>query len=56
MTFVRHLLGLLRLDGFEAHVVFGAERLVERDRKRLAHELQRAVTQSFGSIPLPHHA
>ncbi len=47
MTFVPHLSRLLRLPGFEARLVFGPEPIVDRDRKRLARRLQRAVAERF---------
>jgi 1-acyl-sn-glycerol-3-phosphate acyltransferase len=42
-AFVPHLLGLLRLPGFEARIVIGDAPIVEADRKTLARSLERAV-------------
>jgi 1-acyl-sn-glycerol-3-phosphate acyltransferase len=43
MTFVPHVLGLLRLCWIEARVDFGAEPIAAHDRKELAARLHRAV-------------
>jgi len=49
-TFVPHLVDLLRLSHFEAHVSFAAEPIASSDRKDLAARLHRAVVQRF--VPL----
>ena len=47
MTLGPHILELLRLSGFEAHIVFGEELIRDPDRKALAQRLQRAVASCF---------
>lgn len=44
MPFVRHLLTLLGLPEIRARLVFGAEPIVESERKELARRLHRAVS------------
>lgn len=50
MTLTDHLFGLLRLPGFEAEILFGAEPMVDEERKALAARLGRAVA---GKLDLP---
>lgn len=45
--FFGHLLGLLRLTGFDARLHFGDEAIVESDRKRLAGRLHAAISSDF---------
>jgi 1-acyl-sn-glycerol-3-phosphate acyltransferase len=47
MTFVKHFLDLLTLPGFRSIVTFGAEPVTAEDRKSLAAEAWRAVTDEF---------
>lgn len=47
MTFGPHLLKLLRLPGFHATVVFGAQSFREDDRKILAQKLRHAIEEQF---------
>ncbi len=49
--FVPHFLGLLRMSGFSARIVFGADPVQESDRKSLARSLHSAVASRF--IPMP---
>ena len=42
-----HVKELLRMSGFEARIVFGAEPVLDCDRKALAARLHRAVASSF---------
>lgn len=50
MTLGPHLLGLCRLPRIEATIRFGADPIVERDRKLLADRLQRAVAAQFTPV------
>ncbi len=50
MTFVKHLLGLVRLPSFHARVTFGNEPILDRDRKALATRLSRAVLSQFEPV------
>lgn len=50
MTFHRHLWTMLSLPGFEAHVHFGREPVVGRNRKQMAVELHQRVTDQLVSI------
>ncbi len=50
MTLGPHLLGLCRLPRIEATIRFGADPIVERDRKLLAERLQRAVAEQFTPV------
>lgn len=47
MGFMPHLLGLMRLTRIEARVQFGAEAIVEADRKLLAEKLWQANHEIF---------
>jgi 1-acyl-sn-glycerol-3-phosphate acyltransferase len=47
MTFPKHLFGLLKLKGFRADLAFGADAIVESDRKALAGRLWAAVSARF---------
>ncbi len=47
MTFGPHVRDLLRLSGFEARIVFGAEPIEDPDRKSLARKLHGAVASRF---------
>lgn len=47
MTFGKHFLRLLAMPQFEACVTFGSEPIDDRDRKRLAERLHRAVSDCF---------
>ena len=47
VPFARHALGLLALERIEARLCFGERAITERDRKRLADALWRAVSQQF---------
>lgn len=56
--FVRHLLDLLRLPGYEARVRFGDAPVHDRDRKRLSEALRRAMERELdgedgAGVPLP---
>ncbi len=55
MTFLDHLAGLLRLDGFDAELALGAEPLVDADRKHLARRLEHAV-RALHARPEVRHA
>ena len=48
--FAPHLADLMRMSGFTARVVFGAEPIEETDRKSLARRLHSAVASRF--IPM----
>ena len=50
MSFAPHLAHLMRMSGFTARVVFGAEPIEETDRKSLARRLHSAVASRF--IPM----
>jgi 1-acyl-sn-glycerol-3-phosphate acyltransferase len=50
MTFGRHLVALSRLPRIEATVRYGDTPIAERDRKRLAARLQRAVAAQFTPV------
>jgi 1-acyl-sn-glycerol-3-phosphate acyltransferase len=54
MPFGRHLIGLSRLAWIEASVRLGARPISERDRKRLADRLQRAVAEQFTPLVTEH--
>ena len=45
--FLKHMLRMFSLPGYEATVVFGTEPIVRTDRKELAGELHRRVERSF---------
>ncbi len=47
MAFGPHVRDLLRLSGFGARIVFGAESIEDPDRKSLARRLHRAVASRF---------
>ncbi|HVS11346.1 MAG TPA: lysophospholipid acyltransferase family protein [Planctomycetota bacterium] len=47
VPFAKHALGLLALERIEARLHFGERTLAERDRKRLAEALWRAVSHQF---------
>jgi 1-acyl-sn-glycerol-3-phosphate acyltransferase len=47
MEFGGHLLGLSRLECIEATLRLGETTIIERDRKRLADRLHRAVSEQF---------
>jgi 1-acyl-sn-glycerol-3-phosphate acyltransferase len=47
MTFLKHLVGLLRLRKVQAEVVFGSERIRDGNRKMLASKLRDAVIEQF---------
>ena len=47
MTFIKHLVALARLPGFEASIAFGEEPLLDRDRKTLAAGLWREIRRRF---------
>lgn len=47
MTFIKHLVALAGLPGFEARVAFGEEPLLDTDRKALAAGLWREVHRRF---------
>ena len=47
MTFFKHFYELLGVRRFDASVTFGAESISDRDRKRLAERLHRAVSDQF---------
>lgn len=51
VPFARHALGLLALERIEARLAFGERAFAGRDRKRLAEELWRAVSQDFVPVP-----
>ena len=52
MPFLPHLIGLMRLRGFEARVVFGEAPVSGCDRKSLAQSLHAAVRRSMeGTSP-----
>lgn len=48
--FLPHILRLLRLDGFEATLVFGGAPVRDGDRKALARKLREAVERSFTPV------
>lgn len=50
MTFADHFLHLLELPHIDADVRFGAERILDRDRKVLAHRLWEAVQAQFEPV------
>ena len=50
MSFGLHLLRLMALPGFDARLVFGAEKVVARDRKVLAAEAREAVARLFTPV------
>ena len=50
MTFGRHLVELSRLPRIEATIRHGTAPIAERDRKRLADRLQRAVAATFTPV------
>lgn len=50
MTFGRHLVALSRLPRIEATIRYGSAPIAERDRKRLADRLQRAVVAQFTPV------
>jgi 1-acyl-sn-glycerol-3-phosphate acyltransferase len=50
MTFGRHLVDLSRLPRIEATIRYGDAPIAERDRKRLAVRLQRAVAAQFTPV------
>ena len=50
MTFGRHLVALCRLPRIEATIRYGDAPIAERDRKRLADRLQRAVAAQFTPV------
>jgi 1-acyl-sn-glycerol-3-phosphate acyltransferase len=47
MTFIKHLVGLMRLSAIEATVIFGRAPIRVADRKQLARELRAAVLEEF---------
>ena len=47
MTFPDHFLRLVSMPGFEARLAFGAEPIASGDRKQLAMDLHRAVSDLF---------
>ena len=47
MTFLKHLVGLMKLSAIDATLVFGREPVRAADRKQLARELRAAVLQEF---------
>lgn len=47
MTFMSHLVGLLKLRSIRATLLFGAQPFKENDRKALAAELHKAVSSEF---------
>jgi hypothetical protein len=47
MEFGGHLVGLSRLEYIEATLRLGETTITERDRKRLADRLHRAVSEQF---------
>jgi len=49
--FGAHLVALCGLDGFTGEIHFGDVPIVERDRKRLAQQLQKAIADCFCPIP-----
>jgi len=50
VTFIKHLLELLRLPKFHATVVFGEEAFQDDDRKTLARKLWHAVQNQFTPV------
>lgn len=50
MTFVDHLYTLLSKPGFQARVRFGAEQIVESDRKELAARLEERVRALYSPV------
>jgi 1-acyl-sn-glycerol-3-phosphate acyltransferase len=50
MPFARHLVALSRLPRIEATIRYGDAPIAERDRKRLADRLQRAVAAQFTPV------
>jgi 1-acyl-sn-glycerol-3-phosphate acyltransferase len=50
MTFGAHFLNLLKLERFEATLVFGEETLLERDRKVLAEKLHALISKQFTPV------
>ena len=53
MTFGAHLIDLLRLPGFQAILTYGRDAIRDRDRKRLAARLHRAVQEQFIPVVTP---
>ena len=53
MTLAPHAIALTRLKRIEATVVFGAERIMERNRKVLAARLWAAVNEQFQPVVEP---
>lgn len=53
MEFGPHVLRLMGLRGFEASIRYGAEPIVDRDRKRLAGRLESAVADAFRKLNKP---
>lgn len=53
MTFVKHVIGLLRLSEIHATVLFGAEPIEASDRKLLADKLWGAVVKEFVPVVAP---
>ena len=47
MSFFKHFYKLLGVRRFDASVTFGGEPISDRDRKRLAERLQKAVSDQF---------
>lgn len=47
MPFLPHMLGILRLSRFDAHIVFNEQRLRGTDRKELAQEARSAIIGAF---------
>ena len=49
-AFLPHLLALLRLPRFEAHLRIGPAPITGRDRKELAHRLHTAISAQRGNV------
>jgi 1-acyl-sn-glycerol-3-phosphate acyltransferase len=50
VTFLGHLVGLIMLPGFRAHIRFGSETVRDKDRKRLAASLEQRIRADFDPV------